>query len=38
MTVFLVFLLGLFLGFLVGLALDEAVDLLRSSRKGNRDQ
>lgn len=37
MTVFMVFLLGLFLGFLVGLALDEALDLLRSSRKGNRD-
>lgn len=31
----LVFLLGLFLGFLVGLALDEAIDLLRSSRKGD---
>lgn len=34
-TVALVFLLGLFLGFLVGLALDEAIDLLRKSRKGN---
>lgn len=32
----LVFLLGLFLGFLVGLALDEAVDSLRSTRKGDR--
>lgn len=36
MTVLLVFVLGLTLGFLVGLALDEALDQIRASRKGDR--
>lgn len=34
MTVLMVFLLGLFVGFLVGVVIRDAFDLLRSSRKG----
>lgn len=37
MTVFLIFLLGLFLGFLIGIVFDDALDLLRASRKGSHD-